>query len=124
METNLDYTLLSAFGAIVALCWAVYFFMYYISRRPSFYEPERVIIEREEKVLVSHLPIANIHRRFGKTVLKSTICKVQLAGNYVTLFNKSGNAIDIWVPQENLAGPIFERARALFAQAEFIEIDC
>lgn len=46
------------------------------------------------------------------------------AGNYVTLFNKSGHAIDIWAPKDQLAKPIFEQAENIFKNAETVVISC
>jgi hypothetical protein len=58
-----------------------------------------------------------------KTVNKSDIAKVQLAGNYITLFNKSDNAYDIFPRRESVEN-IFMQAQGLFPQAEVIKIDC
>lgn len=47
---------------------------------------------------------------------------IQLAGNCISLFNKSGNAFDVWVDRKHLAVAVNE-ARALFPAAEYIQIN-
>ena len=96
----------------------------YFSFGSKFYEPEKVLIDMGEQVFISHLPKARLNKKYGKTVPKSFVTKVQLAGNYVTLFNKSGNAIDIWAPKDQLAKPIFEQAKRIFNNAEIVVVNC
>ncbi|MCP4321325.1 MAG: hypothetical protein GY787_05650 [Alteromonadales bacterium] len=96
----------------------------YFSFGSKFYEPEKVLIDLGEEVFISHLPKARLNKKYGKTIPKSFVVKIQLAGNYVSLFNKSGNAIDIWVPKDQLAKPIFEQAIKIFKNADAVVINC
>lgn len=96
----------------------------YVSYGTKFYEPEKVLVDMGEQVFISHLPKAKLHKKYGKTIPKSYVAKIQLAGNYVTLFSEGGNAIDIWVPKDQLAKPIFEQAKNIFIDAETVVINC
>lgn len=96
----------------------------YLSFSSKHYKPEQVLVDEHEQVFVAHLPKARLSKRFGKTIAKDAIVTVQLAGGTVSLFTKSGNAIDIWTPRDALAKPIFTRAKQLFQHAETRVIDC
>ena len=96
----------------------------YFSFGSKFYDPEKVLIDMGDQVFISHLPKARLNKKYGKTIPKSFVTKIQLAGNYVTLFNQSGNAIDIWAPKDKLAKPIFEQAKSIFKNAEALVINC
>jgi len=96
----------------------------YFSFSSKFYEPEKVLIDLGEEVFISHLPKARLNKKYGKTIPKSFVVKIQLAGNCVSLFNKSGNAIDIWAPKDQLAKPIFEQAKNFFKNADAVVINC
>ncbi|NDW16693.1 hypothetical protein GTQ48_14355 [Alteromonas genovensis] len=50
--------------------------------------------------------------------------KIQLAGNCVSLFNKSDNALDIHAPRKALAHNLFVKAKKVFPHAMVIEVDC
>lgn len=112
----MDWIVLSSFIA----CLAYLFFSF----NTQFYHPQKILIEMRDEVFISHLPKAKLNKKFGKTIPKSFVSKIQLAGNYVTLFNESGNAIDIWVPKDKLAKPIFEQAKRIFKNAESVVINC
>lgn len=109
---------------LLFLCFIACTFSLYFSFNRKHYDPDKVLVDMGDEVFISHLPKAKIHRDFGKTISKSFVAKVQLAGNYVTLFNSSGNAIDIWTPKDQLAEAVFERANAIFKNAEIVVIDC
>lgn len=96
----------------------------YLSFGSKFYDPEKVLIDMGDQVFISHLPKARLHKKYGKTIHKSFVTKIQLAGNYVTFFNQCGNAIDIWAPNDKFAKPIFERAKSIFKDAESVVINC
>ena len=105
----MDWIILSSFIISVASL--------YFSFGSKFYEPEKVLIDMGDQVFISHLPKARLNKKYGKTIPKSFVVKIQLAGNYVSLFNKSGNAIDIWSPKDQLSKPIFEHAKSIFKNA-------
>lgn len=58
----------------------------------------------------------------GTVIAVDSIQLIQLAGNCISLFNKSGNAFDVWVDRKHLAVAVNE-ARALFPAAEYIQIN-
>jgi hypothetical protein len=91
--------------------------------RASAYEPDKILQDNGDEVYISHLPKARLFKAWGKTIPKSFVTKIQLAGNCVSLFNASGNAIDIWVPKAKFAKPVYQRAIAIFNAAETVEID-
>ncbi|HDY92875.1 MAG TPA: hypothetical protein ENH67_15735 [Pseudoalteromonas sp.] len=109
---------------VILFCFIVSAASLYFSFGSKFYDPEKVLIDMDDQVFISHLPKARLHKKYGKTIPKSFVTKIQLAGNYVTLFNHSGNAIDIWAPKDKLAKPIFEQAKKIFKNAETVEVDC
>ena len=109
---------------VILFCFIISAISLYFSFGSKFYDPEKVLIDMGDHVFISHLPKARLHKKYGKTISKSFVTKIQLAGNYVTLFNNSGNAIDIWAPKDKLAKPIFEQAKNIFKNAETVEIKC
>ena len=109
---------------VILLSFMVTVTSLYFSFGAKFYDPQKVLIDMGDEVFISHLPKARLHKKYGKTIPKSFVTKIQLAGNYVTLFNQSGNAIDIWTPKDQLAKPIFEQAKSIFTQAEAVVITC
>jgi hypothetical protein len=94
----------------------------YFGFHPKYYDPNKVLVDMGDQVFISHLPIAKMHKKYGKTVSKSYIAKIQLAGSYVTLFSSSGNAIDIWAPKDQFAESIFDRAKNIFTNAEAVVV--
>ena len=109
---------------IYVACGIISAISLYFSFHPKFYKPENIIVENGNEVLIAHLPKAKPSEKYAKRIAKSHVAKIQLAGNYVTLFNASGNAIDIWLPNNKLAVPIFKRAQQIFSDAEHVTIEC
>ena len=95
----------------------------YITFSPKFYEPTNVIKDLGDTVLIANLPKARLNNNYGTTIPKDYVAKIQLAHKYVTLFNKSGNAIDIWAPKIVLAEKIFERAKVTFPEADSVIVN-
>jgi hypothetical protein len=96
----------------------------FIFRRPNLYLPERVLVEDGEFLFIEDLPKSKLSKAQGRRINKSFVHRIQLAGNIVTFFNGSSNAVDIMLPNSALANPIFERAKQLFPNAESEEINC
>ena len=98
---------------------AIIFFaiLYFIHRRDR-----NSLIDLGDEVTIRGTIISRVLNWYIKTVKKRDVVKIQLAGNYVTLFNKSDNAYDIF-PRRESAKYIFEQAQALFPHAEVIKID-
>ena len=96
----------------------------FILRRPNLYIPERVLVEDGDFLFIEDLPKSKFSKSQGRKIQKSFVHKIQLAGNTVTFFNDSSNAVDIMLPNSKLAKPIFERAKKLFPIAKVEEINC
>jgi len=54
---------------------------------------------------------------------KGAIIKIQLASNTVTLFCKSGNFIDIPVPNSKFTADVLQSAKTHFHKAEVVILD-
>lgn len=90
---------------------------------PKRYQATKVLAENGDEVFIADVPAANLYKGFGRTIKKSAIAKVQLAGNCVSLFTQSNNAIDIWAPNKTLARTVYERALLIFPKVETCIID-
>jgi hypothetical protein len=82
------------------------------------YEPDKVLQDFGNSICVNYSVIGS------KTLPKSSVVKIQLAGNCVSLFNRSDNALDIHAPRKALAHNLFVRAKKVFPHAVVIEVDC
>ena len=105
-----------------AMAIAVFALSLYFSCKPSQYQPDEVFRVQGDSILVGHTPLARWVYGFRKQVKQQSITKIQCAGKMVTLFNASGNAIDIAVPRSMWVAPIVTGAQDLFTNAELIEI--
>ncbi|QJR79963.1 hypothetical protein CA267_003785 [Alteromonas pelagimontana] len=56
------------------------------------YDPDKVFQNLGDSICVNYSAIGS------KTLPKSSVVKIQLAGNCISLFNQSDNALDIYVP--------------------------
>lgn len=91
--------------------------------KPLIFLPDRVFEDSGENVLVYKNPTKlNSNKGQPLVVPVSSITKIQLASNIVTLFNKSGNAIDIPVPNPKFTMQVFQNAQTHFKKAEVVEI--
>ncbi|OEY70483.1 hypothetical protein BI198_13585 [Rheinheimera salexigens] len=91
--------------------------------RPLIFLPDRVFENSGENVLVYKNPTKlNVNKGQPLVIPVSSISKIQLASNIVTLFNKSGNAIDISVPNTKFTMQVFQSAQIHFKEAEVVEI--
>lgn len=81
------------------------------------YEPDKVLLDLGDSICVNYSAIGS------KTLPKTSVVKVQLAGNCISLFYKSNNAIDIHVPRKVWAQNVFIKAKTAFPHAEAVEID-
>ncbi|GEK54644.1 hypothetical protein [Pseudoalteromonas espejiana] len=108
----------------LVICFIISVTSLYFSYGSRHYIPEKVLVDMGEQVFISHLPVAKLNKKYGKTIPKSSVTKIQLAGNYVSFFNASDNAVDIWAPSDRLAKPIFEYARGIFKDADVVVINC
>lgn len=108
-----DYSIIS-YTINVVIFFAI---LYFIHRRDK-----DSLIDLGDKVKVRGTTISRVFGWNEKTVKKSDIVKVQVAGRYVTVFNKSDNAYDIFPRRESVES-VFMQATALFPQAEVIKID-
>lgn len=81
------------------------------------YAPDKVFKDLGDKICVNYSAIGS------KTLPKGSVVKVQLAGNCVSLFNKSDNALDIHAPRKAWAINIFKKAKTVFPDAKVVKID-
>lgn len=87
------------------------------------FQPDRVFVDSGENVLVYKNPTKlNAYKGQPLVIPVSSITKIQLASNIVTLFNKSDNAIDIPVPNRKFTMQVFQSAQTHFKEAEVVEI--
>ena len=91
---------------------------------PKFLHSERILVDLEDDLLVAGAPIARVFNKFGKIVPKSNIAKVQVVGKTITLFNKSDNAIDIWITRKDYVEPVVERIQLLCKDVEMVRLEC
>jgi|GEM_PF-845405 len=90
--------------------------------RTYLFLPDLVFIDKGEKVSINKNPTRlNINKIEPVVVLKSSICKIQMASNVVTLFNTSNNAIDIPIPNKRSTKIVFENTQKYFEEAEVVE---
>jgi len=94
----------------------------YISFSPTNNAPEKVFRVNGEQVMVGQVPFTRLKSKWGKSVHISNIKKVQRAKRTVTLFTASNHAIDIHLTLDEYVEPVFLRAKALFKDAEFLDI--
>jgi len=95
----------------------------FILHRPNLYLPEEVLVEDGDFIFIDDLPKSKFFKAQGRKIKKTFVHRIQLAGNIVSFFNASSNAVDIMLPNSTLAKPIFERAKQLFPNAEVEEIN-
>ena len=82
------------------------------------YDPDKVLQDLGDNICVNYSAIGS------KTLSKSSVVKIQLAGNCISFFNKSDNALDIHVPRKVWAHNIFIRVKTVVPHAEVVEIGC
>ncbi len=92
----------------------------WINEKNFFDRPDLTFTDEGDFVRIRGNSYARYYKTKGKLVKKSDILKIQKAG-CLSLFYKSGNAIDISVHPKN-KDEVFEQAKALFCNAERVEI--
>jgi hypothetical protein len=105
---------------LILACIVWYLFL----RTTNLYIPENVLVEDGDFLLIEDLPKSKFSKSKCRKIKKSFVHKIQLAGNIVTLFNASSNAVDIMLPNSKLAQPIYDRAKYLFPDAAVEVINC
>ncbi|WP_350606454.1 hypothetical protein [Pseudoalteromonas sp. MER144-MNA-CIBAN-0113] len=88
------------------------------------FRPERVFSDIGENVLLCKKPHwFNNNKSRMQLIPKGAIIKIQLASNTVTLFCKSGNVIDIPVPNSKFTADVLQSAKTHFDKAEVVILD-
>ncbi|MDP2596185.1 hypothetical protein [Alteromonas stellipolaris] len=95
----------------------IFLFTFFMWRSPRLNNPKHVLQEVGDDVLILHTPLARLWPSQGKRINKHKAARIQKAGNIVTLFSHSSNAIDITLSQKHSA-LVFDRACLLFPSAE------
>jgi len=104
--------------ALILGCSALIFW----TRHSSYFNnPERLLIDRGEQVIIRPLHASSWFKWQWKTVTKSRVEKIQRAKGCISLFYGSGHAIDMWI-SEKFADELFARAQKLFPQAKPISV--
>lgn len=93
----------------------------WINKNNYFDRPELTFTDEGEFVRVRSTSYSRFYKTKGEMIKKTIIVKLQKAG-CLSLFMKSGFAIDISVHPTN-RDEVFEQAKALFHKAEIVEID-
>lgn len=105
----------SIINIIIGLCFFLVTYWLFVKR------DKNSLIEKGNKVIIRGSGFSRVFNTGVKSVNKSDIVKIQDAGSYISLFNSSSNAYDIFVITENVT-TVFEQAKSLFQTAEIIEI--
>lgn len=93
----------------------------FIEHRVNLSSSHKALIEDGEYVIVNPTMLSRSYGFSSKVVLKSDITKIQTADNCVSLFAKSGNAIDIWLPKKS-CGNIVGLAQQYFRNASLVKV--
>ena len=86
-------------------------------------QASKVFVDLDDNLLIAHVPLARVFTRFAKVVPKSNIDRIQIAGNMITIFSKSNNAIDVWIPRKDFVEPAKQRALALCNGVDVVYVD-
>ncbi|MBM7073484.1 hypothetical protein JQC92_15830 [Shewanella sp. 202IG2-18] len=105
-----------AVAVIIGTCAPVFLY------RKENFSPENVLRDEGDHLLILGYPRYIFSKHTGRALKKSFVHKIQIADQIVTFFNESDNAVDLMLPSNEIAEPIFQRAKKLFPEAEYIEI--
>ncbi|XPF94714.1 hypothetical protein ACM9HF_01545 [Colwellia sp. RE-S-Sl-9] len=83
---------------------------------------KKSFIDNGDTVVIRNTILSRVFNFGVRTVKKSDINKVQLAGRCISIFNNSNNAYDVFTHSES-PQKVFNQAKAIFTHAEFIEIN-
>jgi hypothetical protein len=75
--------------------------IWFIEHRVNLSSSHKALIEDGNQVIINPTMLSRCYGFSSKVVIKSDITKIQVAGNCISLFAKSGNAIDIWLPKKS-----------------------
>ena len=81
------------------------------------------LVDNGDTVLIRSTIFSRLLNLGAKSVKKSDIVKIQLAGKCVSLFNKSNHAYDIFIVTESVK-VVFNQAKEYFPSAKVVEIKC
>ena len=99
----------------------IFLFTFFMFRSPRLNNPEHVLQDIGDEVLILHTPLARLWPSQGKRINKQNVARIQYADNIITVFNHSSNAIDITLSQRHTA-LVFDRACQLFPNAQRVAI--
>lgn len=102
---------------IIFACLIIWF----IEHRVNLATSHKALIEDGDNVIVNSTMLSRSYGFSSKVVVKSNITKIQLADNCVSLFTKSDNAIDIWLPKKSCDN-VIHQAQQYFKQAALVKV--
>ncbi|MEO9946866.1 hypothetical protein [Paraglaciecola sp.] len=94
---------------------------YLMFSSPHLNNPEHVLQEVGDEVLILHTPLARLWPSQGKRINKQKVACIQKANNIITVFHQSSNAIDITLSKKHTV-QVFNRACLLFPNAEKVTV--
>ena len=95
--------------------------IWFIEHRVNLSSSHKALIEDGDKVIVNPTMLSRCYGFSSKVVIKSDITKIQIADNCISLFSKSGNAIDIWLPKKSCDN-IVNLAQQYFRNASLVKV--
>ncbi|SET12384.1 hypothetical protein [Thalassotalea agarivorans] len=104
---------------VIAVIAAAILLMAFLTR----YIEKESLVDNGDYVIIRGTLMSRLFDINFKRVLKTDIIKIQIAGNTVSLFNKSDNAYDIFLYGETV-NELINISDRLFPNAKTIEFKC
>lgn len=101
--------------------WGIVFVFIGLNRSAVINAADRVLVDAGPTVFCREVPLSRIFKLNGRAVVKTDVAKVQKSARCVSLFMKSGNAVDLFLPK-NTVESVAKRARQLFSDAIYEEV--